>query len=183
MPPPIFGDGAAGAALGTSGAVAPPPRVSPQFSAESARPVSPRTPLASAGSRAPANVVVPGTTASSAAANSDQHRPARLGAVGSEEAALAGGVWQTDSSQIHATSRRQVKAPASSSATGSSAEPDSRRTFRVCYLFSGVQRRASIAEALQKLCDKAGVRLIIEEVDILVGGASHNLLDEQAQES
>ena len=170
MPPPVFGDGAAGAASGTSGAVAPPSS-SPTWSF----PPSPAaaTHIDSATGPYAGGVLNAGR----------QQNAAHLGSLGSDQAAFAGGVWQTDSSQMHAASLRHVKVPARPSLAGGGAGPDGRRTFRVCYLFSGVQRRASIAESLKKLCDAANVNLIVEEVDILVGGAAHNLLDSEAQES
>ena len=52
----------------------------------------------------------------------------------------------------------------------------------MAYFFSGTKRRASIAESLRTRCEAAGVQLVIEEIDILVGGAAHNLLDKGAQD-
>ncbi len=44
----------------------------------------------------------------------------------------------------------------------------------MAYLFSGSQRKASIAKLLQKLCEEAGLGFEVEEIDILVGGSEHN---------
>ena len=58
---------------------------------------------------------------------------------------------------------------------------DGAHTIRVAYLFSGKARRASIAEELRRLCEKSGMGLSFEQIDIYVGGASHNLLDKERQ--
>ena len=98
-------------------------------------------------------------------------------AVGTETAAEIHGEWQTDSSQHCAKLRPILKA-----ATVTGTQPELGRTLRVAYFFSGTSRRASIAESLRSRCESAGVRLVIEEIDILVGGAAHNLLDTEAQD-
>ena len=54
---------------------------------------------------------------------------------------------------------------------------DGAATIRVAYLFSGKSRRASIAEELRTLCQRSGLGLHFEQLDINVGGASHDLLD------
>ena len=53
--------------------------------------------------------------------------------------------------------------------------------MRVAYFFSGTKRRASIGECLAVLCRKAGIGLVMHEVDTMVGGKAHNLLDKAAQ--
>jgi hypothetical protein len=58
---------------------------------------------------------------------------------------------------------------------------DGAATIRVAYLFSGKSRRASIAEELRKLCLKSGMGLCFEQIDIYVGGTSHDLLDSECQ--
>ena len=50
-------------------------------------------------------------------------------------------------------------------------------TIRVAYLFSGKERRASIAEELRRLCLASGLGLQFEQLDIHVGGDAHDLLD------
>ena len=60
--------------------------------------------------------------------------------------------------------------------------PEGRPTLRVAYFFSGAQRKASIAEELKQHCKAANVGLRVEEVDMMVGGSEHNLLDYKAQE-
>ena len=47
--------------------------------------------------------------------------------------------------------------------------PDGRPTLRVAYFFSGAQRKASLAEALKKLCSASQFGLRFEEIDIMVG--------------
>ena len=56
------------------------------------------------------------------------------------------------------------------------------KTLRVLYLFSGVSRRASIAESLKALCKEDGMGLEVHDVDIHVGGTAHDLLDVSVQE-
>ena len=58
---------------------------------------------------------------------------------------------------------------------------DGRPTMRVCYLFSGRHRRASIAEELRRLCERSGSGLRMEEIDIMIGGSAHDLLDAEKQ--
>ena len=97
-----------------------------------------------------------------------------------EDAARVAGVWQTDTSQH--TQQRQVKAGDCRTPTLRVAPQEGRTCLRVLYLFSGVSRRASIAESLKKLCLKEGVGMDFFDVDIHVGGSSHNLLDSEVQE-
>ena len=58
---------------------------------------------------------------------------------------------------------------------------DGRRTMRVAYFFSSMFRKVSIGEKLRKLYAKAGLGLVVDEVDITNGGKSHDLLDRDAQ--
>ena len=58
---------------------------------------------------------------------------------------------------------------------------DGSATIRVAHLFSGKSRRASVAEELRALCLKTGMGLHFEQLDIHVGGASHELLDADRQ--
>ena len=101
---------------------------------------------------------------------------AKLGA----DAAKVAGVWQTDSSQH--TGSQQMTAEGSHKPTVYVPPLEGQRTLRVLYLFSGVARRASIAEHLKGLCSKDGMGLAFFDVDIHVGGSAHNLLDDQVQE-
>ena len=96
------------------------------------------------------------------------------------DAAKVAGVWQTDSSQH--TSSQQMTAEGSHKPTVFVPPLENKRTLRVLYLFSGVARRASIAEHLKGLCKKDGMGLAFYDVDIHVGGSAHNLLDDQVQE-
>ena len=58
---------------------------------------------------------------------------------------------------------------------------DGAATIRVVYLFLGKSRRASIAEELRTLCQRSGMGLHFEQLDVHVGGASHDLLDADRQ--
>ena len=58
---------------------------------------------------------------------------------------------------------------------------DGAATIRVAYLFSGKSKRASIAEELRTLCQRSGMGLHFEQLDIHVGGASHDFLDADRQ--
>ena len=95
-------------------------------------------------------------------------------------AAKVGGVWMSDGSR-HGIGRNVTKESAHS--TRARAAPrDGRPTLRMAYLFSGPQRKASIAKHLQKMCEEAGFGLEVVEIDILVGGSEHDMLDSDAQE-
>ena len=44
-----------------------------------------------------------------------------------------------------------------------------------------MKRKASIAEHLKKMCKKSGFGLTVFEIDVLIGGSQHDLLDREAQ--
>jgi hypothetical protein len=46
-----------------------------------------------------------------------------------------------------------------------------------------VQRKASIAQELKKLCEAEGIGLYFKEIDTLIGGSEHDLLDRESQEA
>ena len=96
-------------------------------------------------------------------------------------AAIVDGVWKSDGS------RHTIDGPAKKTAKSKySIEVEPRHgmhTIRAAYFFSGVERRASIGNKLKALCSKHGYGLKFEEVDILVGGSSHDLLNKDSQES
>ena len=54
--------------------------------------------------------------------------------------------------------------------------------MHVAYFFAGPERKASIEGELRKLCEAAGVRLVMENIDIMVGGNAHNLLSREVQD-
>ena len=58
---------------------------------------------------------------------------------------------------------------------------EGKRTMRVAYFFSGMSRKAFIGEKLLKFCAKAGLGLVVDEIDIVNGGKSHDLFDRDAQ--
>ena len=96
------------------------------------------------------------------------------------DAAKIAGVWQSDGSQH--TSEPQVKAGDPYVPNVRVSPREGRRTLKVLYLFSGVERRASIADHLKRLCCADGTGLDFYDVDIHVGGSSHDLLDGDVQE-
>ena len=49
--------------------------------------------------------------------------------------------------------------------------------------FAGVKHKASVAEELEKLCAKEDMGLVIYEVDVLIGGSEHDLLDRVKQDA
>ena len=55
-------------------------------------------------------------------------------------------------------------------------------TLRVAYFFSGIQKKASIAEQLKARCEKEGIGLTVFEIDVMIGGSSHDLLDRESQD-
>ena len=96
------------------------------------------------------------------------------------DAAKIGGAWQTDGSR-HTIGLRLTEEERQDGTV--LVEPqEGRTTLRVCYLFSGVKRKASIGEHLRKLCAKEGIGLRMYEGDILVGGSDHDLLDKASQD-
>ena len=56
-----------------------------------------------------------------------------------------------------------------------------RRTLKVLYLFSGIERKASISDYMMKLCEKEGFGLEFWEVDILIHGKEDDMLDKDSQ--
>ena len=89
--------------------------------------------------------------------------------------------WRPDTDQSAAHVRPQVNVGSATPGMVSVAPRDGRSTMRVAYLFSGRHRRASIAEELKALCEHSGSGLEFEELDILIGGSAHNLLDAERQ--
>ena len=91
------------------------------------------------------------------------------------------GVWQPDGSRHtrdgRLTSRDVSKGTVTLAAQGN------RPTLRVAYFFSGVERKASIAEFLKSLCEKEGYGLELHEIDTLVGGEAHDLMSPEVQDT
>ena len=82
--------------------------------------------------------------------------------------ALVDGVWQSDGSQ-HA-SKDQMMPDLGTRPSVRVAARKGMRTLLVAYFFSGLHRKASIADHLRTMCRKAGFGLNFWEIDILVGG-------------
>ena len=55
-------------------------------------------------------------------------------------------------------------------------------TLRVAYFYAGPDRKCTVGRSLWKLCKASGHGLAIEELDILVGGKSHDLRAKDIQE-
>ena len=85
--------------------------------------------------------------------------------------------WRSDMAQDYALDRPRVNAEGETPGLVSVPPRDGGPTLRVAYLFSGRHRKASIAEELKLLCKNSGFGLHFEEVDIMVGGGEHDLLD------
>ena len=96
------------------------------------------------------------------------------------KAAYDRGVWQTDAS-VHARDKVVDKAEIENGTTIVQPQPG-KRTLRMAYFFSGVKRKASIGDHLERLCRKEGLGLVVHEVDVLVGGSEHDLLDGPSQD-
>ena len=95
--------------------------------------------------------------------------------VSEAKAAYEDGVWQTDASR-HAKHRKVDPSTIEGGTTVLEARPG-KATLKMAYFFSGVKRKASIAEQLKRRCAKQGLGLIIFEIDVLVGGDEHDLLN------
>ena len=76
-----------------------------------------------------------------------------------------------------------MKGPDVSQGTVIVEAPMGRPTLRVAYFFSGVKRKASIGSCLKAMCIDAKVGLSMHEIDILVGGSEHDLMDKESQEA
>ena len=78
--------------------------------------------------------------------------------------------WRSDMDQSYAQLGPRVTA--SSKAAGRVVlEPqEGKRTMRVSYFFSSLSRKASIGEELRRVCAKAGLGLVVDEIDNINGG-------------
>ena len=94
--------------------------------------------------------------------------------------ALVDGVWQTDSSQ-HTLDGRLKGRDFAHGAVRIEAR-NGKPTLRVAYFFSGIERKASIADRLSSLCSAKGFGLEFHEVDTLVGGENHDLTKTEIQD-
>ena len=97
------------------------------------------------------------------------------------KAAYDKGAWQTDAS--HHARHKKVDPDSLKNGTTLLEPQEGQRTLRMAYFFSGVKRKASIAEQLKQRCAKLGRGLIVYEVDVLVGGSEHDLLDRASQDA
>ena len=97
------------------------------------------------------------------------------------DAAYQNGVWMPDGSRH--TIGMDVDKEALGKGTMLVQPKEGMKTLRVAYFFSGVTRKASIADELRKMCEKDGHGLQVFEVDVLVGGSEHDLLDRVAQDA
>ena len=95
--------------------------------------------------------------------------------------ALVDGVWQSDGSQ-HA-SKDQMMPDLGTRPSVRVAPRKGMRTLKVAYFFSGLHRKASIADHLRTMCRKSGFGLDFWEIDILVGGKAHDLMAKEAQDA
>ena len=95
--------------------------------------------------------------------------------------AFQDGAWQIDGSRH--TIGMSVDKDELSKGTMLVTPRDNKPTLRVAYFFSGVTRKASIADELRKLCERDGFGLQVFEIDVLVGGSEHDLLDRTAQDA
>ena len=97
-----------------------------------------------------------------------------------EDAAKVDGTWQTDGSR-HALAG-QVKPEHGSQGKVTVPALKGRPVLKVAYFFSGISRKASIANFLRKWCEAEGFGLVFYEVDILTGGSECDLMDRDRQD-
>ena len=97
-----------------------------------------------------------------------------------EDAAKVDGKFLTDSSQH--SNRPVLTVEQARLPTQKIPARHGKPTIRVLYLFSGTDRKASIAGCLKDLCLPKGYGVEFWEVDIHIGGSSHDLLDKEVQE-
>ena len=93
---------------------------------------------------------------------------------------MVDGVWQSDGSQHAAVGH--VNACDSTRPTVRVAAQSGQPTLKVAYSVSGIARKASIAQSPVKLCKNSGFGLELIEIDIVVGGAAHDLFDKARQD-
>ena len=98
-----------------------------------------------------------------------------------ENQAEVDGVWQPDGSR-HTLDGRLSNRDVSKGTVTLQARGNL-PILRVAYFFSGVERKASIAEFLKTLCKNEGYGLELHEVDTLVGGEAHDLMSAEVQDS
>ena len=59
--------------------------------------------------------------------------------------------------------------------------PEGTPALHAAYFFSGASRKSSVGEKLRTMAKAKNVNLVVHEVDILNGGAAHDLVDNDAQ--
>ena len=96
------------------------------------------------------------------------------------DSAMVNGVWMSDSSR-HGIDRK-VNEGDDEGLQASATPREGRPTLRMAYLFSGPQRKSSIAQHLKTMCKRSGFGLDCDEIDILIKGKEHDLFDKDAQE-
>ena len=69
-----------------------------------------------------------------------------------------------------------VPAPNEGAGRSGTVPANGARTVRVLYLFAGARRKSGLARSLRLACKGTGVKIIVEEIDILRGGRRHDLL-------
>lgn len=95
--------------------------------------------------------------------------------------ALLDGVWQPDGSRH--TLAGQVRPASKDDGVILAPAQSGRPVLKVAYFFSGTKRKASVGNFLKEICEKEGYGLMFNEVDILVGGSEHDLVDLDRQEA
>ena len=96
------------------------------------------------------------------------------------KAAYDRGAWATDAS--HHSRHKQVDPALLEGGTALLEAQPGKRTLRLAYFFAGIKRKASVAEELKLLCKKDGLGLTVFEVDVLIGGSEHDLLERETQD-
>ena len=69
-----------------------------------------------------------------------------------------------------------VPAPVEGAVRSGTVPANGARTVRVLYLFAGARRKSGLANSMRLACKGSGIKVIVEEVDILRGGRRHDLL-------
>ena len=100
----------------------------------------------------------------------DAKRDAAKGFMYQANRAFQDGVWQTDGSR-HTIGMSIDKDELGKGTMIVTAKPG-KPTLRVAYFFSGVTRKASIADELRKLCERDGFGLQVFEIDCSSGALS-----------
>ena len=78
--------------------------------------------------------------------------------------------------------RQQGVTPSDAARTSGEIPANGAGVVRVLYLFAGARRKSGLARSLRVACNGLHLKCYVDEVDVLRGGRSHDLLNKKRQE-